>query len=384
MNRSTAAENRYSIKRIITGVVIAAICALWLAFQIWLWNSGQYLNISEKIFRFLGLEKNTEWRRGRSVMMYFGTSTSLLFSYFLLVLRPRMSDPKKYWNRARIAVTAVVITLTAALQLLSVPDIYRFLIPKSGVVGSVQNKMYDVIAIANIFVSIAGLLVILIGYIPSLIKRRRYVFRPINIAKGAARYASCILLGTIASITSCFILNIVNVYNSEAVSYISRSGMNDARLVTGLTVTLIMAPIVEEVAFRGIIFGCMKKYMPIWVAMLFSAVCFGLWHRNLGQFCYTLPMAILFAAACHQLGRLRYAIVIHGVNNLIAALVSASHGGGLLPSIKFFGKANKWLMSLPVPVCCVMIVVCIAAIVLIIWKLLPLIAENGNPTDVTI
>ena len=48
-----------------------------------------------------------------------------------------------------------------------------------------------------------------------------------------------------------------------------------------ILVTVIGAPIVEEIAFRGLIYSNLKKIMPLWVALLIQALLFGLVHGQL-------------------------------------------------------------------------------------------------------
>ena len=374
-------ENRGSspIKtKILRGSLTAAVAIGWLLFQIWLFgNQQQYFSVSETICKFLGIKSNEEWRRGASIMAYLTTITPILYGYFLTVQRPRLFPAEGYWNKRRVITSASVLSLVTLLHLLSAKALYRALFPLSGVQGSFSGCMYDVVFLLNFIVAVAGLLLVLGGaYIPSILRHRREIFRGSRMAKSAGRYGLCVAMGILIVIGGGLMLNIAQAFTDEKlVRHLATS--KDENLITGVATMLIMAPLVEELAFRGLIFGRLKKDVPVWAAALFSAVCFGLWHRNLPQFCYTLPAGIWLAFVYHQTGRLRYAMVVHGVCNVLEIWAFAVRAKYFpyFPALYRFGQK---LFSLSAPVSGVLFAAVIAALVLTVWKLFPLLSEKDD------
>ena len=57
-------------------------------------------------------------------------------------------------------------------------------------------------------------------------------------------------------------------------------------LVIELIGSAILSPIMEELVFRGIVFGNMRKIMNVPQAVFLSALLFGLIHFNIVQFVY--------------------------------------------------------------------------------------------------
>ena len=368
---------RFPIKKAGFGITIAAAAILWLLFQIYIWNNQlQYLTISEKVCRSLGINSNTEWMRGCSVMAYLTTLPPVLFGYFFTVQRPRLFPSEKYWNRKRMLIASVVVVCSVVLSLFSVPRIYRELIPRSGVHNSPQSWMFDAVFYTNIFVGLFGLLLVLaMALIPSVVRRRRQIFSGKSIAKSTARYGICLVAAVLTIVISGLVLNILQSFNKDAAQFVSKTFALDSRLITGIVAVVVMAPLVEELAFRGLIFGKLRNYVPLWTAFLFSAVCFGIWHRNLGQFSYTLFMGLFFTAVYYQTGRLRYAMLVHGAGNLLSTLAFGPNGR-YLPHIPVLGKIQKDIMALPMPLSIVLLIVMTAAIVLLLWKVLPLAADK--------
>lgn len=59
--------------------------------------------------------------------------------------------------------------------------------------------------------------------------------------------------------------------------------------------TAIVAPIVEEVIFRGLIFTNLRRAMPRWPAILLSAAVFGVCHGEFIWFCYAFFLGVILA-----------------------------------------------------------------------------------------
>lgn len=78
----------------------------------------------------------------------------------------------------------------------------------------------------------------------------------------------------------------------------------------------ILAPITEELIFRGLVFRRMKDGMCAGIAVVLSAVIFGLYHGNVVQFIYASLMGIVLAVVYQRTGTLWTAILAHMAANL--------------------------------------------------------------------
>ncbi len=101
-------------------------------------------------------------------------------------------------------------------------------------------------------------------------------------------------------------------------------------------VTLVtIGPLVEELLFRGVLLSALLRHMhPIW-AILLSAATFALVHLpGLNFLWYALPNLALVGLGAAWLrlraGSIWPAVLLHGVNNLIAVLgwLAGAHGAG--------------------------------------------------------
>lgn len=77
----------------------------------------------------------------------------------------------------------------------------------------------------------------------------------------------------------------------------------------------LIAPVAEELLFRQVIFCRLKKIAPVWVAMVVSALAFGIYHGNLVQGLYAFIMGIFLALVYECTGNLLFPIIFHMIAN---------------------------------------------------------------------
>lgn len=82
--------------------------------------------------------------------------------------------------------------------------------------------------------------------------------------------------------------------------------------------TVVMAPVIEELLFRGLLFKVLRRWLPFWLTMSISALGFGLYHGNLVQFIYATLCGFLFAYFCEKFHSLMAAIFSHMIMNLVS------------------------------------------------------------------
>ncbi len=82
----------------------------------------------------------------------------------------------------------------------------------------------------------------------------------------------------------------------------------------------IIAPVIEEGLFRGIIMhGFMKNYKN-WYSILLSAILFSVYHLNPWQMTYTFFLGLLLGWIMVRTNSLILCIITHSINNLLVLL----------------------------------------------------------------
>lgn len=88
--------------------------------------------------------------------------------------------------------------------------------------------------------------------------------------------------------------------------------------------SLLLAPIAEELIFRGILFECFKEQGL--AAILFSSICFGASHGSFPHSIAAALVGIFFCIIYVYSGRLWIPIVCHILFNLVAVFVTVDFG----------------------------------------------------------
>lgn len=97
-------------------------------------------------------------------------------------------------------------------------------------------------------------------------------------------------------------------------------------LLLALLVTAVAAPVCEEIFFRGMLFRLLRTRVPLWAAVVLSAVAFGLAHASPVVSLALLPtfmfMGIVLALVYSRTGWLTNSILLHGLSNAVATVVA--------------------------------------------------------------
>ena len=88
-----------------------------------------------------------------------------------------------------------------------------------------------------------------------------------------------------------------------------------------LAVTVILAPIIEETIFRKFLITRIRPYGEK-LAIVTSALCFGLFHANLQQFIYATLIGLVFGYVYTRTGKLRYSIALHMAVNALGNIAT--------------------------------------------------------------
>lgn len=91
-------------------------------------------------------------------------------------------------------------------------------------------------------------------------------------------------------------------------------------ILTGL-LAVIVAPLAEEIIFRGYFYGVLKRFIGLPWAMILTAALFAAVHLNAAALPALFVLALCFTLAYEVTGSLLVAIVMHALFNLTTLLV---------------------------------------------------------------
>jgi membrane protease YdiL (CAAX protease family) len=98
-----------------------------------------------------------------------------------------------------------------------------------------------------------------------------------------------------------------------------------------LLIVVLLAPLCEEIVYRGLLWGGVEKLAGPRVAFAVSTLLFALAHFEFARTPLLLVVALPIAAARYYTGRLAAGVIAHQINNLLPGLVLALGLLGALP-----------------------------------------------------
>ncbi len=88
----------------------------------------------------------------------------------------------------------------------------------------------------------------------------------------------------------------------------------------GLIFIAVLPAVMEEFAFRKVIFGLTRKH-GFWPAAILSSVIFGLMHQNITQGIFAFGMGIIFCYVYEKTGRIWVTMLLHFANNALSVIL---------------------------------------------------------------
>lgn len=134
--------------------------------------------------------------------------------------------------------------------------------------------------------------------------------------------AMIVLLGiSVQFFSSCILTTVLNLMPSVAEEY-----MNNLSAILEITPRMLLqvcliAPIIEELFFRGLIFSLMSKLLPFVFANVVQAIVFGIYHGNVVQVVYAFILGMFIGYILFITGSIVYTIVLHMSINLTGMFI---------------------------------------------------------------
>ncbi len=97
-------------------------------------------------------------------------------------------------------------------------------------------------------------------------------------------------------------------------------GITSISIVLALLSLVVIAPIVEEIVFRGLLFGALAGRLGVLASALITALLFGATHGDLTLFPSLVAIGFIAALAYAATGNLWVAIALHAMNNTLGAI----------------------------------------------------------------
>lgn len=232
---------------------------------------------------------------------------------------PNVSGHKYHWSRLLIIPAWVFVSFfIAQIIVTGLVWLLKFLhVPIESMNQAALNT--TLAALLYLFT-----LVIVIS-VPWLIKKRRTTKEDIGLTRLPTWTDILLTPGgfiTYLILSSLLILLATSVLPGFDINQAQGTGFNNVNqqyeFLLAFTTLVVIAPICEEVLFRGYLFGKLKKHIPVWVAIIVTSLSFGLIHGAWNLAVDTFALSVILCLLREITGNLWASILLHMVKNGIA------------------------------------------------------------------
>ena len=109
--------------------------------------------------------------------------------------------------------------------------------------------------------------------------------------------------------------------DAQEVIRIFENSSTGAQRIPIILLAVVIAPVAEELAFRGYLYGVLKRYFGAVPALVLSGILFSLIHLNLPSFFPLLVLASVFALAYELSGSLLVPMTMHALFNALSLIL---------------------------------------------------------------
>ena len=189
--------------------------------------------------------------------------------------------------------------------------------------------------VLTIFVAIQDSIIVGAAALFSIVRYRvgwdRLGLRAFNVAFGCGLSLALLMVSYVVRI--CYGIVAIGLgYRPALQDVLSRLDTQGIGFILTLIAAAVIAPIAEEIFFRGFVYGGLRGRIGTLGAMLVSTVFFTALHFTLDQFIPIFALGLILAWLYERTGSLYPGMLLHSSNNAISLILLAiARASGVLP-----------------------------------------------------
>lgn len=125
-------------------------------------------------------------------------------------------------------------------------------------------------------------------------------------------------------------------------------------LWAGIVLYGVISPVAEEIVFRGIVYNRLHRNYSRNIALIYSAILFGLYHGNAVQGLYGFLLGLLIAVLYEKYGSFLVPVILHGAANIAVYVVTS---GNVVHIAGMRAKLSEMCMNVPSLIVCAFVFV---------------------------
>ncbi|WP_297629678.1 CPBP family intramembrane glutamic endopeptidase [uncultured Clostridium sp.] len=182
---------------------------------------------------------------------------------------------------------------------------------------AIANRAGILTFFGDIFIFIVILLIIKFIFKKSL--QNDIKIKPFKLNKLAVLIPAALGSLMLASIWGSFFVQLI-AKNDKSIQMI-HALFSEMHSPLAILATILIAPITEELVFRGVLFNYLRRRIPFWPAVIISSVSFGILHGNISQGVFAALLGIILALMYAYTDSLIGDILVHILCNTTSTLL---------------------------------------------------------------
>ena len=189
------------------------------------------------------------------------------------------------------------------------------------VMAMTDALMTEVMSKAMEMTFVAGLVTLLIFWIVFLIRKKKFT-KEVCIRKiPVTGILPIAIMAAAFNVITTVIISFIPWPQEWMDSYVESSSAIDGSVMAWITAVL-MAPVLEEIVFRGLMYTRLKKGLPAIIAAIITSLAFGIAHGTVIWAIYTFVFSMILIWVFEKFQSLTACIVLHMAYNLSGMALS--------------------------------------------------------------
>lgn len=119
---------------------------------------------------------------------------------------------------------------------------------------------------------------------------------------------------------------------------------NVPTLIMSTLFMCLLPAVVEELLFRGVMFGSLRQRFNLPMSVFLSALAFALMHMSMFSFVHQFLLGIILSLLVYYTGSLVFGMVFHFVNNFSVILIEYIYSAGFPLLIEDYSASNIFII----------------------------------------
>ncbi len=131
--------------------------------------------------------------------------------------------------------------------------------------------------------------------------------------------AGFVMYFLVSAVTMYAVTQLVPGFNPDEVQHVGFENLQQYfEYLLAFIILVIVAPLAEEILFRGYLYGKLRKAVPIWIAILITSALFGFIHGRWNVAIDVFILSIVMCGLRELTGSIWAGILLHMIKNGIA------------------------------------------------------------------